>query len=170
MGKPSVPLDLFREIEGFLFDEARMLEENRFDDWLSCFAGDVRYWMPVKERVDFPAARAEAADGFALFDDDKKSLELRVLRIQTGDAHAEVPPSSTSRLISNVIVEPAGQPGVYRVRSNFVVYQERRGLHGVQFHGKRDDVCRKEAGEIRISQRRIELAQAILPATISIFF
>ena len=147
-----------------------MLEENRFDDWLKCFANDVRYWMPVKERVEFPDAQENEAECFALFDDDRKSLELRVLRIQTGDAHAEVPPSATSRLISNVIVEPAGQPDVYNVRSNFVVYQERRGLHGVNFYGKRDDIFCRGGEEIKISQRRIELAQTILPATISIFF
>lgn len=169
MGKPAVSIELHREIEAFLFDEARMLEENRFEDWLKCFADDVRYWMPVKERLDFPAKRAETTGGFALFDDDKKSLELRVLRIQTGDAHAEVPMSSTSRLISNVSVEFAGQD-TYNVRSNFVVYQERRGLHGVNFYGKRDDILRRANSNVKISQRRIELAQTILPTTISIFF
>ncbi len=30
-------MELHREIEAFLFDEARMLEENRFDDWLEMF-------------------------------------------------------------------------------------------------------------------------------------
>jgi dibenzofuran dioxygenase subunit beta len=169
MGEPTVSLELFRKIEGFLFDEARMLEENRFDEWLKCFADDVRYWMPVKERLEAPPA-TDAEAGFALFDDDKKSLELRVLRIQTGDAHAEVPPSSTSRLISNVLVEPAGQADAFKVRSTFIVYQERRGLHGVTFYGKRDDICRRAGDRLSISQRRIELAQAILPTTISIFF
>jgi len=110
------------------------------------------------------------ADSFALYDDDKKSLELRVLRIQTGEAHAEVPPSSTLRLVSNIIVEPAPADATYNVLSSFLVYQERRGQHGVNFYGRRKDVVRRVDGELKIARRKIELAQAILPTTISIFF
>ena len=131
---------------------------------------DIRYWMPVRESVDFPGQRTEVADSFALYDDDKKSLELRVLRIQTGEAHAELPPSSTLRLVSNIIVEPAAAAETYNVRSNFVVYQERRGQHGVNFYGRRKDVVRRVGDDLKIASRKIELAQSILPTTISIFF
>ncbi|MBX9824016.1 MAG: hypothetical protein K2Y27_03380 [Xanthobacteraceae bacterium] len=72
---------LQQEIEAFLYDEARMLEDNRFDDWLGCFASDVHYWMPVRQSTDPGSGSAIAHDAFCLFDDDKKSLELRVLRI-----------------------------------------------------------------------------------------
>src|SRR5262249_60694301 len=98
------------------------------------------------------------------------SLELRVLRIKTGEAHAEVPPSTTQRLITNITVEHAASAESLRVRSNFMVYQERRGQHGVTFLGKRDDVLRQVDGAFKISHRRIDLAQKVLPTTISIFF
>jgi dibenzofuran dioxygenase beta subunit len=161
--------ELVREVEAFLYAEARLLERNRFDEWLACLADDVSYRMPVRESVEFAPDAQPASDGFALFDDDKKSLELRVLRIKTGEAHAEVPPSTTLRLVSNVMVEPA--PGdALAVRSSFMVYQERRGLHGVTFYGRREDVLRRDGGVLKIASRRIELAQAILPTTVSIFF
>jgi len=86
--------------EGYV--EARMLEDNRFDGWLDCFTNDVHYWMPVRQSTDFGSGSATARDAFCLFDDDKKSLELRVLRIKSGDAHAELPPSVTCRLITNI--------------------------------------------------------------------
>ena len=166
----SVSLELFRDVEAFLYREARMLEDNRFDEWLDCFSDDVRYWMPIQESTDGSSAAGEEPDTFALFDDDRKSLELRVLRIKTGDAHAEVPPSTTQRLITNITVEPAAADHSLSVRSNFLVYQERRGRHGVTFFGKRDDLLRQIQGEFKIAQRRIDLAQRILPTTISIFF
>ena len=165
--------ELFRDVEAFLYREARMLEDNRFDDWLQCLADDVRYWMPIHETTDglFDTAdKGQEADSFALFDDDKKSLELRVLRIKTGDAHAEVPPSTTQRLVTNITVEPAATDHSLRVRSTFMVYQERRGQHGVTFFGRRDDLIRQIEGDFKIAQRRIDLAQKILPTTISIFF
>src|SRR4051812_6838967 len=76
---------LEREIEAFLYIEARMLEDNRFDDWLGCFTNDVHYWMPVRQSPDPGSGSAAARDAFSLFDDDKKSLELRVLRIKSGE-------------------------------------------------------------------------------------
>jgi 3-phenylpropionate/cinnamic acid dioxygenase small subunit len=169
MRNDSVSPELFRDVEAFLYREARMLEDNRFDDWLNCFSDDVRYWMPIQESTD-QAFKPEATDTFALYDDDKKSLELRVLRIKTGDAHAEVPPSTTQRLVTNIAVEADAAHDSLRVRSNFMVYQERRGQHGVIFFGKRNDVLRMIKGEFKIFQRRIDLAQKILPTTISIFF
>jgi 3-phenylpropionate/cinnamic acid dioxygenase small subunit len=166
----AISPELFRNVEAFLYREARMLEDNRFDDWLKCFSDDVRYWMPIQESTDGSSGPQKEADTFALFDDDKKSLELRVLRIKTGDAHAEVPYSTTQRLVTNITVEPSPSEDSLRVRSSFLVYQERRGQHGVTFFGKRDDVLRQAQGGFKISQRRIDLAQKVLPTTISIFF
>jgi len=153
MRNDTISTELLREVEAFLYREARMLEDNRFDDWLKCFTDDVRYWMPIQESTDGSSGSGTESDTFALFDEDKKSLELRVLRIKTGAAHAEVPPSTTQRLITN-----------------FLVYQERRGQHGVTFFGKRDDVFKQIQGDFKIAERRVDLAQKILPTTISIFF
>src|SRR5260370_21914116 len=36
---------LIREVEQFLYREARLLDERRFHDWLLLFTDDVRYWM-----------------------------------------------------------------------------------------------------------------------------
>jgi dibenzofuran dioxygenase beta subunit len=172
--KAKVSIDLYREVEAFLYTEARLLDDNHFDKWLNCFANDVRYWMPVRERVQERTDVTTMPDVFALFDDDKKSLELRVLRIRTGHAHAEVPLSVTQRQITNVIVKqiddgyPPNSPFV--VYSNFIVYQERRGLHGVTFFGRREDMLRAMSDGFEIASRKIEMAQQILPTTLSIFF
>ena len=42
---PTVDDSLVREIEQFLYREARLLDERRFHDWLTLFTDDVRYWM-----------------------------------------------------------------------------------------------------------------------------
>ena len=39
-------------IEQFLFQEAGLLEANRFSDWLALFAEDTHYFMPVRESVE----------------------------------------------------------------------------------------------------------------------
>lgn len=169
MKQNRIPWEFVKQIEAFLYAEARLLEDNRFDEWLACFADDIHYWMPVRQNMDTPAGEEDPLGTFALFDDDKQSLELRVLRIKTGQAHAEVPLSVTQRFITNIMAAPATGNAV-QVHSNFMVYQERRGRHGVVFYGRRDDTLSREKNALKIKKRKIALAQTILPTTISIFF
>ena len=131
--------------------------------------------MPTRERIDPTGPAVEAATAFALYDDDKSSLILRVRRLQTGQAHAELPPSITQRLITNVIVTDGLTSGgealeSLAVRSNFLVFQQRRGTHSHTFIGSRRDTLRRIDGTLKIAAREIRLAQTILPGAFSIFF
>ena len=40
--------DTIREVEQFLYREARMLDDRKFHEWLEILANDIRYWMPVR--------------------------------------------------------------------------------------------------------------------------
>jgi 3-phenylpropionate/cinnamic acid dioxygenase small subunit len=168
--KQTTPAD-FLEIERFLLEEAAILEEGRFDAWLDLLSEDVRYVMPVRRSVQPGTGKTIAGSGeetFALFDDDKASLTLRVERLKTGSAHAEVPPSTTQRLITNIRVENDADDATVVVHSRFFIYQERQGRYAATFVGKRRDLLRRAGGSWKIANRRIELAQTILPTTISI--
>ena len=45
--------DTKREIEEFLYDEANLLDERRFKEWLDTLAEDLRYFMPMEYNVKF---------------------------------------------------------------------------------------------------------------------
>jgi chlorobenzene dioxygenase small subunit/biphenyl 2,3-dioxygenase beta subunit len=82
------------------------------------------------------------ADGLHFFDDDYGQLELRVQGVQVKSAWAEIPPSRTRRIISNIRVEPiAGQD--VRACSNFIVYRSRLESIEHLFVGSRTDVLRR---------------------------
>ena len=36
---------VIRQVEQFVYREARLLDERRFRDWLKLFTEDIRYWM-----------------------------------------------------------------------------------------------------------------------------
>jgi dibenzofuran dioxygenase beta subunit len=169
MKQNAVPWEVLKQVETFLYAEARLLEDNRFDDWLACLSDDIHYSMPVRQNMDVAESDKDPLGSFALYDDDKQSLELRVLRIKTGQAHAEVPLSVTQRFITNVMAKPASE-NTLQAYSNFTVYQERRGQHGVTFYGRRNDILSQDGNTLKIKGRKITLAQTILPTTISIFF
>ena len=97
---------LTQEIAEFLYTEAELLDERRYDDWLALLADDIRYWMPMRRNVKFGDETGreftrEGAD-IAWFDEGKETLTRRVKQIQTGIHWAEEPQSRIAHLVSNV--------------------------------------------------------------------
>jgi 3-phenylpropionate/cinnamic acid dioxygenase small subunit len=164
-----VPVEIQLQIEQVLAHEARLLDSNRLDDWLDLLADDLHYYAPVRELVSRSAARPSGKDAFALFDDDKASIRLRARRMQSNVAPTESPPPIVQRLITNIAVESTNVAGEYRVRSNFLVHLERRGRHSSMLVGSREDILRQSEGGWKIARRQVQLAQTLLPMTISIF-
>jgi 3-phenylpropionate/cinnamic acid dioxygenase small subunit len=177
--------DLLHEIEQFLYREARLLDDRRFEAWLDLFTDDVRYWMPVRTSRYPRRSRAIAVldpdrydeeelskDGeLGIFDETKETLGRRVARLDTGMAWAEDPPSRTRHLVSNVEVEPGDTEGEIRVYSNFVVYRTRAETEQDFYVGARRDTLRRVDGAWRIARRTIILDQNVLLAkNVSIFF
>ena len=48
-GKRPVGGDTQRAVEQFLYRQAEILDDRRWDEWLDLFAEDGRYWMPATE-------------------------------------------------------------------------------------------------------------------------
>ena len=44
-----VDRDTLHQVEQFLYREARLLDHERWDDWLALMAEDIHYWMPTME-------------------------------------------------------------------------------------------------------------------------
>ena len=42
---------LERDAANFLYHEAELLDERRYEDWLALLTEDVRYWMPIRRNV-----------------------------------------------------------------------------------------------------------------------
>lgn len=177
--------DLIREIEQFLYREARLLDERRFEDWLELFTDDVRYSMsgranryPRSSKAIAILDPARHRDGdtaqageLTLLDETKESLKGRVARLSTGMAWAEDPPSRTRHLITNIEIEDGEAPGGIRAYSNFLVYRSRGEREEDFYVGARQDVLRQAAGGWKIAQRRLVLDQNVLSAkNISVFF
>lgn len=163
-------LALQQEIEQFLFREARLLDDSQFDEWLTLFTEDCRYWMPVRESTMELTDSLRGTDELPIFDDDKTFLTARVSRLtKTPMAHAEQPRSRTRHCISNMSILDRSAASV-TVVSNFLVYQSRLERTESLFAGHRIDQLRKDGSSWRIAQRKIVLDQTMVPRTLSIFF
>jgi biphenyl 2,3-dioxygenase subunit beta len=165
--------DLRHNIEDFFYLEAEFLDERRLREWLELFTDDAHYWMPVRHNpLDRPADMDEelSKPGESYyFNDNKESLRIRVERVYAKNAWAEMPPSRTRHIISNIRVKQ--DDGVeIGVHSNFIVYRTRMEKDQDIFVGTRRDILRRVNGKMKIARRTIILDQAVLAAkNISIF-
>jgi 3-phenylpropionate/cinnamic acid dioxygenase small subunit len=162
---------LQQEIERFLYEEAWLLDEQRFHDWLDLLADDIHYVMPTTETVEGKPRAFDNSDvQLGYFNEDKHSLTMRVKQIDTGLRHVENPTSRTRRLITNVMVDPADTADEVVARSSFLIIQIRHGAHTSQFSGTREDRLRRVEGQWKLARRTIVLTETLLPRTLSIFF
>ena len=99
--------------------EARLLDQLRLEDWLKLYAPECIYWVPGTPNSGDP--RREVAISF----DDRRRLEDRVYRLNTGYAWSQAPKSRTVRMISNVEVFAGADPDARMVRSNFLISEFR---------------------------------------------
>jgi 3-phenylpropionate/cinnamic acid dioxygenase small subunit len=108
-------------------------------------------------------------DEQTLLDETKKTLAMRVARLETGMAWAEDPPSRTRHLISNIEVQ--SDAAGLEARCNFIVYRSRSETEQDFYVGGRRDLLRRVDGSFKIASRKLTLDQNVLLAkNVSIFF
>jgi 3-phenylpropionate/cinnamic acid dioxygenase small subunit len=177
--------EVIREVEQFLYREARLLDERRFHEWLELLSDDVRYWMSTRTNryptvskaiLSLDSTRDDEADlakvnALAIFDETKETLRRRVARLDTGMAWAEDPPSRTRHIITNIEVEQGESASELKVYANFMVYRNRSETEQDFYVGGRQDVLRQVNGAWQIARRTIILDQNVLLAkNVSILF
>jgi len=160
---------LRQEIEEFLYYEADLLDERRYEDWLALVAEDVRYWMPMRRNVKVDDVEREfTREGLDIswFDEGKETLTRRVRQIQTGIHWAEEPVSRISHMVSNVRLLEANpswaEPAEVSVRCRFLIYRNRVETETDILVGKREDLLRRVDGQWQIARRKIVLDQNVL--------
>lgn len=168
---------LKNQIEEFLYNEAELLDERCFEEWLELFTEDVRYWVPMRRNVKFEELDREytrEGQDINWFDEGKDTLTRRVKQILTGVHWAEEPLSRICHLISNVQILQAApsiaDPAEVKVKCRFMVYRNRVETETDILVGKREDLLRKVDGQWKIAQRKVILDQNVLLAKNLTFF
>ena len=163
----EVPVDreTHHRVEQFLFREARLLDNERWDDWLALMAEDIHYWMPTMEnRRRTDKNGAYALDRGALYNDNLQDLTRRVTRFKQPSCWAEDPPTRHAHVITGVEVFQGEKDGEFIVHSSFVNYRSRVEKDNDLLVGRREDVLRADGESFKIVRRKIIMTQSVLMA------
>lgn len=165
-----VSLEEAFEVQQFLYREARLLDERRFNDWMALLADDIHYWVPTRQnrgqsRTDGSLDVERELSGpeeLAFFDENKLTLVGRVVRLGTGQAWGENPPSRTRRFVTNIEIERGDAADELQVHSNLLLYRSRRAEDEHWFVAGRDDLLRRAAGSFQLARRKVILDSSVL--------
>ena len=133
--------------EQFLFHEARLLDTQRFEEWLALFTEDATYWVPLEQNQKDPHETS------SLIYDDRTLLELRVKQFRHPRAHARAPLARTIHQVSNVTVDDL------IVKSTLAVIEFRNEKQRL-WAGLVEHQLRRERDSFRIARKRIDLVNS----------
>ena len=164
-----------RLIARFLYDEAEMMDNMQWEDWLDCMHEDVDYWAPVRENR---VARERKEEFYpkrtsVYFEESKAFLRQRVVRLNTHMAWAEEPPSRSRHMLTNLRIDERSD-GAFAVRSNFMIYRSRGERYQDTIAGERRDVIVRDPDSrygFLVLEREIRFDMAtILVKNLSLFY
>lgn len=138
-------------VEQFLYRQAALVDDRRFEEWIDLFTDDGKYWMPAGENQ-------ETAEGVPnIFYEDKFLMEMRMKRVLHPNAHSQAPEQRLSRVVSNVMIQSEDGNGDVVVQSKFHCVEYRLETQRY-FAGKYTHHLKKTGDGYRIAMQRVDLA------------
>jgi 3-phenylpropionate/cinnamic acid dioxygenase small subunit len=165
---PAADVPAVAEVEALLYREARLLDENRYEDWQALFTEDARYWLPI----DGDGSDIDPERSISIIYDDLARIDERVFRTLHTRVLDQNPRSRTVHMVSNVEVEPERVDGDVVVRCTQLIGELRPGGRGQvglndqrYFAGRCEYRLREDeaAGDWRISLKKVVLLNADQP-------
>lgn len=147
----STSVDL-REIEQFIYREARFADEHDYDAWEALWTDDALYWVPID------GGNYDPQQHMSVLFDNRRRISTRLQQLRTGKRYAQSPPSNLRRTISNVeLLGIAGDD--ITVGANFVLYESKpRGLF--TWAGRYTYVVRPVDGELKLARKTVVLVNS----------
>lgn len=169
--------NLLQEVSEFLYYEADLLDERRYDEWLDLLAEDYNYSVPLRMNVEYANANTHSetkvGKEVCWFDEPKSTVELRVMQLATGVHWAEEPVSRVSHLVTNIRIEEVTDTAAgleVKLSSRFLVYRNRVADETDFFVGRRKDTVRRTENGWQVARRHLLLDQTVLLAkNLSVF-
>ena len=142
----------------FVYDENRLLDERRFEEWFELFADDGVYWVPARVgQTDKEGEPSIALEGRLL-------LKLRIERLGHERAHSLRPQVRSMHVVQQPV---PGEPvdGLNAVSCNMAYFEYQAGQQLVLGAQVRS-LLREAEGRLSIVEKRVQLldCDGYLPA------
>lgn len=133
----------------FVYAEARMLDEGRYDDWLALWLPDAMYWMPLDYQQKDPVNET------SLMYEDLFMLKLRVERLNGARTFSQKPKSRCHHVLQRPFVDEMSEDRFVTVTQMHYV-ETRLDEQQLLALTVRHDLALVE-GKLRIAGKRVDV-------------
>lgn len=147
-----------RELETFVFLEAQLADESRYEEWEALLAAQVRYWVPVIQ--DNPDPDRDVS----IINDNRSRLATRLRQLRTGTRLSQSPKSVMRRMLANMTFAKTGE-GSFTIEANFVIYEyQMQSVNEVNvWPGRVEYGLVTQDGQLRMALKKVMLIHAAGP-------
>jgi 3-phenylpropionate/cinnamic acid dioxygenase small subunit len=147
--KDAVPTD--QELIDFVVREARLIDQQRFDEWLDLYADDAFYWMPLEWNQTDPRLTC------SLMYEDKLLLSIRVERLKGARTFSQKPKSRCHHVLQIPQVDSRDTAANNYVTWTPMHYLETRLDEQTLYAAWATHHLSVEDGRLRIKLKRVDL-------------
>jgi len=163
MNEASVSNEIYLSLQQLLYREARLLSAERYDDWLELLSDDIQYEMAMPQRrFREDRTKASAPEKTPIFNDDKRSLLMRIGRFKTGFVWAENPANAIRHIVSNVEVFSSSEADQINVYSIIEVHRSRLDGERKRLTAGREDIWQSTASGYQLLKRAATLDDGVV--------
>ncbi len=146
-----------KALEQFLFHEARLLDEQRWEEWNALYLEDGEYWVPATP------GQPDPKNHVSLIYETGLLRAVRIKRYKHPSAFSLQPKPRSVHLVSNVTLDDFdGSNGECIVTSRFIMLQYRREKQDV-FAGSYTHKLIVRGNEFKIASKRVDLLNCDAP-------
>lgn len=151
----------YHGITQFLYHEARLQDEHRFQDWEALWTDDAVYWLPANGENTDPER------DMSILYDNRSRISLRIRQFLTGKRYSQMPVSRLRRVIGNIEVL-GDEPNGTRITANMLLYEShRRGQ--LMWAARNEYLLRQVDGQWRLAFKKVALVNNDAPLTTMAF-
>ena len=140
---------LLDEVTQWVYREARLQDEHRYDEWEALWTDDGIYWVPANGEGGDPEQE------MSIIYDNRSRIALRIRQFHTGKRYSQTPKSRLRRVVSNIeILSDDG--GELTVGSNALIFESH--LRGDTLWAARNEYrLRRDGNALKMALKKVVL-------------
>ena len=149
MAVDTAARQLLDEVTQWVYREARLQDEHRYDEWEALWTDDGIYWVPANGDGGDPEQE------MSIIYDNRSRIALRIRQFHTGKRYSQTPKSRLRRVVSNIeILSDDG--GELTVGSNALIFESH--VRGDTLWAARNEYrLRREGNALKMAFKKVVL-------------
>lgn len=153
-------------VEQFIYGEAALVDQARWQEWLELYTEDMTYWAPAwvneHEMTDDPEAEVSI-----IYMNNRKELEHRIWRFTSGESPASYPLPRTNHMVSNVMVKETSDEQV--VASSNWMTQCYRDKEQIIYGGFYEHTLVRAGDSFQIKKKKVILVNDVVFGYVDVY-